>query len=355
MREQPNLAIDTIVACLTGRYGLDIASVAFLPLGYDFNAAVYRVTTGDGTPYFLKLRFGPVNEAALLVPRVLTDLGVPNVLAPLRTRSADLWSPLAGASAVLYPFIEGENVAVAGLTDDQWREFGATLLAVHTSGLGDQFRDQLPVETFSLPSAALVRRVLGETDAAVVGGMVAARFAAFWRANAGSIRALLARAEALSARLRATPFEFVLCHADIHAANILAGVDGRIWLVDWDGPIIAPRERDLLFVVGSTIARPVTPREEDLFFEEYGPAEVNPVALAYYRYERMIEDIGEAGRRVLFDPDVGEEARAEDAALAMDFFAPGGMVERAETVTRQRWPDPSPYCAGTTNGDHPRS
>jgi hypothetical protein len=36
--------------------------------------------------------------------------------------------------------------------------------------------------------------------------------------------------------------------------NILFGEDDR-----WDGPLIAPRERDLLFVVGSRIGRHVTP------------------------------------------------------------------------------------------------
>jgi spectinomycin phosphotransferase len=335
MREDPGLDVDRISACLGAHYGLRVGSVAFLPLGHDPNAAAYEVVSRDGAAYFLKVRFGPVHEPGLLVPRALNDLGVPNVLAPLPTRSSGLWCPLGGHpgySAVLYPFVGGESAMVAGLSDDQWREFGSTLRAVHDSRLGESLRGRLPVEAFSLPSAATVRRILALLDETDFEGAAAARLAAFLRGRAGQIRRMLARAEALGSSLRVRPFEYVLCHADIHAANILVGDDGGIRLIDWDGPLVAPRERDLLFVVGSKIARAVEPREEALFFEGYGRVEIDPEALVYYRYERIIEDVGEFGKSVFLDPRLGERARTEDAELAMSFFAPGGDIDRAETV-----------------------
>ena len=55
---------------------------------------------------------------------------------------------------MLYPFIPGENAMVAGLSDDQWRAFGAALKWIHSSGLEARFRDVLRVEDFALPSAA---------------------------------------------------------------------------------------------------------------------------------------------------------------------------------------------------------
>ena len=84
MREDPGLGIDEISACLDARYGLGVASVSFLPLGYNPSAAVYRVIADDGGSYFLKIRFGTVNEPSLLVPRALIDLGCRNVASRCR-------------------------------------------------------------------------------------------------------------------------------------------------------------------------------------------------------------------------------------------------------------------------------
>jgi spectinomycin phosphotransferase len=341
MREDRGLGVGKIAACLDTWYGLRVSSIAFLPVGHDMGAAVYRVVADDGTPYFLKIRFGPVFEPGLLVPRALLDAGIGNVLAPLRTRASGLWCPLDGYdgyTVVLYPFVRGENAMVAGLSDDQWRAFGAALRAVHDSGLGERFRDQLRVEDFALPSANVVRRLLTLVEGAEFEGQAAARFAAFWRANAERICRTLDLAEELGRSLQTKRFKLVLCHSDIHAANILVGEDGRIWLIDWDGPLVAPPERDLLFVVGSRIARTVTPREEDLFFEGYGPVEIDPAALAYYRYERIVEDLGEFGKSVFEDPHLGEQARQHEAELGIGFFEPGGDLDRAESIPRRRWP-----------------
>ncbi len=331
-RDDPGLDLETITACLDAQYDLRVSAITFLPLGYDLNAAVYKVTAEDGTAYFLKVRFGPVRESGLLVPWALSKRGIRNVLAPLQTRSSELWCSCDGSSLVLYPFIAGENARAVGMTDAQWSQFGATLQAVHSSGLAEKFRGRLPVETFALPSSALVRRILDLLESTEFENAVAAHLAAFWRKNAARIRQMLARAEELGRRLQSESFEHVLCHSDIHAANILVGDDGQVHLIDWDGPLIAPRERDLLFVVGSIIARAVTPREEELFFAGYGAVDIDPDALVYYRYERIVEDLGEIGRSVMLDPNPSDQLRSDESRLARSFFAPGGDIDHAEAV-----------------------
>jgi spectinomycin phosphotransferase len=122
MLDDPDLDAAAIAATLATSYGIQAVSVSFQPLGHDPYAAVYQVLADDDTPYFLKIRWAPLLQPALHVPRALIDAGVPNILAPLRTHFSALWCPLDGYdgySIVLYPFIHGRDAKAVGLSDDQ--------------------------------------------------------------------------------------------------------------------------------------------------------------------------------------------------------------------------------------------
>jgi hypothetical protein len=80
-------------------------------------------------------------------------------------------------------------------------------------------------------------------------------------------------------------------------------------------------------------SRAVEPREEELFFAGYGPVDIDPEALIYYRYERVVQDLGEIGQSVLLEPNRSDRLRAEESRLARSFFAPGGDIDHAEAVT----------------------
>jgi spectinomycin phosphotransferase len=81
-----------------------------------------------------------------------------------------------------------------------------------------------------------------------------------WMSMADSLPVILDQVDALGERLRsASAAPAVLCHGDAHIANVLLDDHGRLWLLDWDEVILAPRERDLMFVIGGVLAdAPVT-------------------------------------------------------------------------------------------------
>jgi phosphotransferase family enzyme len=122
--------------------------------------------------------------------------------------------------------------------------------------------------------------------------------------------------------------ELVLCHADLHLANLLVDDQDRLAVVDWDGLELAPPERDLCFFVTETAAG-----ERARFFEGHGPATPDRAALAYYRWEWVVQELADYGGRVV-DDRLGEATRRHALAEFRRLFAPGDVVELARRVDR---------------------
>ena len=153
--------------------------------------------------------------------------------------------------------------------------------------------------------------------------------ATFWLENYETISTILEWTEALAKRMQTTNLEFVLCHADIHTANLLLSDDNKIYIVDWDETLLAPKERDLLFVIGSIFNDASDGRWERLFFDGYGETEVDPLALAYYRYDWCVEDIGEFAEDVFSRENVGDETKANSIMWFKTLFAKGSSMKLA--------------------------
>jgi spectinomycin phosphotransferase len=331
MLDDPGLDPEELREAVRMAWGIAATGLAFMP-GHDMQAASYRLDSGTAS-YFLKVRFGPVLDASLEVPSALSETGVRHIPVPVRTNSSALWDPMGDRSLLLYPFIHGRSAMQLGLTDDQWVEFGQTLRAVHNSGLAARFAQALPVERFDMPAARAVAQIRDVAEQRPHASPAGRRLAEVYRQRTARIDAVLARAEELGGLLRERRFERVLCHADIHANNILVSDRGEIHLVDWDSPMIAPRERDLLFVIGSTTGRRVEPHEEARFFQGYGAVEVDRHAIVYYRYERFLQDLAEFGRSVFLEPALTEAARHHEVDLVEWYFGPDGLLATAEEVT----------------------
>ena len=52
-------------------------------------------------------------------------------------------------------------------------------------------------------------------------------------------------------------------------------------------------------------------------------SDIDPEALIYYRYERIVEDLGEIGRSVLLDPNPSDQMRTEESRLAQKLLRAG--------------------------------
>ena len=159
--------------------------------------------------------------------------------------------------------------------------------------------------------------------------------AAFWRERQATIRTLAERAETLARRLQAAGLPWVLCHADIHTFNVMVDTAGCLWIVDWDETVLAPKERDLMFAAGGISTTLVGPHAETLISEGYdgpehrGPVQIDPLALAYYRYAWAVQDIGGFAERVFKMPELGVVSKRHAVEGWMSLFQQAEIVALA--------------------------
>jgi spectinomycin phosphotransferase len=329
MLERPDLQDAQIAACLQREYGLRVSQVAFLPLGADLNTAVYRVVADDATPYFLKLRGGVFDETSVMLPKFLSDQGIAQIIVPLASQTGRLWADLGIFRTLLYHFIEGHNGYEIDLSDRHWVEFGRALKRIHTTALPSALAGRIQQEAYSPQWREIVKTFLKRVEDDRFSDPAAVELAAFMRAKHDEIADLVGRAERLAQAPQARSPEFVLCHSDVHAGNVLIGADDAFYIVDWDNPILAPKERDLMFVGGGQGFTGHTPQEEEtLFYRGYGEAQVDPAALAYYRYERIIQDIAVYCEQLLLTDEGGED-REQSLQYLKSNFLPNGTIEIA--------------------------
>ncbi len=327
--EKPAVQDSEIIACLKADYGLRSKDLAFLPLGQDLSTAVYRVVADDGTPYFCRLKRGAFNEISVELPKFLSEQGITQVIPPLVTKTGRLWAKLDEFTLILYPFVEGKNGYDVALSERQWAEFGAALKRIHTTEIPPALSQKIHTENYATEGVETCRFIIKRLDQESFSDPIAIQFTALFNSQRRTILDQMERAERLARCCAARKQEFVLCHSDIHPGNVYIDTQGALYIVDWDRPILAPKERDLMFIGGGQGFICPTPQEEESRFSlGYGPMEIDPIALAYCRYTRNLTDISVEFTRIL-SSSVSKQDREFSLQILNWYFAPGGTIDMA--------------------------
>ncbi len=326
MLERPEITDDAIIACLRDHYELTPKQIEFLPLGADRNTAVFKAHAANDEDYFVKLRSGEFNETSVVIPRMLHDQGITQVIAPLRNRRDHLWTPLESYRLILYPFIEGVDGWERELSAQNWIALGQALKQMHAVTPPAD----MPRESYSAFWRERVREFQASVETTSYSDPVSAELAGFIREKKAEISALVFHADRLASALEKRNLPFVICHADIHVGNVLVTPSDTLYIVDWDTLISAPKEHDLMFM-GSGIAgqNTLTAAEQaDWFYQGYGQAEVDTTAIAYYRCERIVQDAYAYCEQILFTSGNSAD-RAEGLRQFQSQFTPHAVVELA--------------------------
>ena len=70
-------------------------------------------------------------------------------------------------------------------------------------------------------------------------------------------------------------------------------------------------------------------QSEQAFLNGYGQPDINWLAIAYYCYEWVVQEIADFGERVFLTPDIGTETKQDAVRGFMQLFLPGDVVASA--------------------------
>jgi spectinomycin phosphotransferase len=202
--------------------------------------------------------------------------------------------------------------------------------AVHATQLPAGLHERVRREDYGPRRRRTVQAFHAEVEQRAYDDPIAARFAAFWRTKRDEIQCMVERAAKLAQALQNRAGDLVVCHADLHAGNVLLGGDDALAIVDWDEVILAPKERDLMSVGGGLFGGWNQDQEAAWFYAGYGPTEIDPLVLAYYRHERIVADIAAYAEQIFGLQGIADDREA-GLRQVMSQFRPGEVVEIAHS------------------------
>ena len=273
----------------------------------------------------------------MTVPSMLSKFGINEIIAPVATKTGALWGQIANSKILMYPFVQGENCFEKRLNVSQWKSFGAVVHRIHSTLLPVEVTNQLRRETFAPIWRESVLHHLERLSHCLFEDPTALRLAAFMQQKSAAVADLISHAEHHAKHMQSQVTQHVVCHADMHAGNLLVDQNERLFIIDWDNVMLAPRERDLMFIGGGQgFSDDMSPLEEErLFYVGYGESDMDQTALAYYRYERIIEDIAVYCTALLNSRAVGEDRENSFRNLESN-FKPNGTIAIAQAMEHQK-------------------
>ncbi len=331
-KNSPSLKLD-ILHHLRSGYGIDGTTLELLRGGADINAVTYKATAADLSTYFVKLKKGHELDISLMLVTSLFNEGINEVISPIKTIKNELSTKIGESTLIVYPFITGEDGFSHSLSDDQWISFGKAMRKVHDFKVPLSLLDKIKKETYHGLSRKALRALFPHLEEKPKGDETRFKFWESMREHQTKMESLVDLSEKLSHEVQKLSDLFVLCHSDIHGGNVFISDEKSLYLVDWDDPIMAPKERDLMFIGGGVANVWNHPHEVDLFYKGYGKTTVNQKLLAYYRLERIVVDIAEYGQALLLSLDGGDDRQVMYHHF-LDMFKPQGVVEIAFETAR---------------------
>lgn len=345
MKYEIPLDREGLIASIRYQYGLEVARLDFIPQGEV--GQHYRATCADQRIFFLTL-LGDNRLARLGASRLdfylsltseLYERGLFRQLAPpIRTLSGDLKITFEGQPVILYPHISGHNLMESpSLPADLTKKTAELIASLHE--VSPHLQLKIPyMEQFTLPFEQALLEGLAALEK--IGkpnkpGRLALRN--LLSPNQELIRNLLGRSHKLAEQAACLRPDLVLCHTDANLANLILDDGGGLFLVDWEGAMLAPAEHDLFIFTGEGFSDFLS------YYRQARPmVKLSAVLFAFYFYRRNLEDLTDWIVRILYENTLDEQDQHDLAGVQRDcvdgwFYIEEGIEVVRRQLTESAW------------------
>jgi len=317
--------IQDILKIIEKEYDISIINIEQLNLGVDINSTLYKVHSSDLKKYFIKIRSGEFYEASIEIPYWLSKYsGSKNIINPIETKDKRLYVKILDFTLAVFPYIDGKSGWDINLTNDQFIQFGEFMKKLHSCIFPKEYLKNIYTAKYNQEYKNNVKNYFQNIENQSKDNMVIKEL----EINRNTIMDIINFMENTANEIIYEKQKICLCHGDIHAGNILIGSD-NIYIVDWDTIILAPKEKDLMFIGGGIGKKWNTESEIKYFYKGYGQeTEINKTLLKYYRCERIIQDIF-----YLYNEIISSKTDNKEKKLRLEIikqkFEPKDVVEMA--------------------------
>jgi hypothetical protein len=258
----PDLPVETIRAALQHSWDIEPSTLDYAALGFGSH---HWIATDDAQRRWfvtvdeldMKPWLADDVDAAFdalarcyAIPARLVDGGLAFVRAPITATDGTIVERISARHAIcVQRWLDGRGHNWGDFDSDSERDGALACLAeLHDST--DAVRDLACIETFDIPAREHLDAVLDARAAVWADGPLTEPARAAITENAVELRHAL---DAYDDLVRNAGRDgWVITHGEPHAANWVITTASPV-LIDWDTPLLAPRERDLARVIGGDI------------------------------------------------------------------------------------------------------
>ena len=293
MKIQPKINTQKLKQTILKDYGFEIEKIKYIPKGEV--GLSFVVQCKENKKHFIKIypatRLAKISIQNLdFSLRVCYDLytkcSIKNISYPLLTRAGELKTYFESKPLIILNFIEGKNQDNIKLSNKELVKVSELLASIHKN-----------TSKIELEKASKEKFNIGFKDELINGinileqnkrlnNKYKIKLAKLIIPMKNEILRLLEKTVILSKSIRLKEADFVICHTDPFHLNLIINKNHDVFLIDWDGVKLAPKEHDLWFYLWNNPILFLTS-----YKNIYGNLTLDKEALLFYFYYRILEDL----------------------------------------------------------------